>query len=416
MDFRLTREQQEWVERSEALATEFATRARQYDESSTIPLENFKRYRDEGFLKLTTPEEYGGYGMWSGRNYLPLYLILEALAAGDTASSWLLFIHNNGAGIIASNGQEELKRRVLTDVVENGKLCCSIGSEQDPASIGTGKETVIGSGRLRPVEGGFLLSALKHYASLAPAADYYVVHTIAPGIHHESGARTLGEGYVQVMIEKSTPGVELIDNWDIMGMRATQSLAVRFDDVFVPYENVLGEPGDWIQRDPRTFTLGHCAIQLGTARGAYNYLREYLKQSPDKDDVVISQFAEMQVMIETTHLAMLHAAWLWEENEFEQAELASLRALTAAQRTGIFVTTKGFEICGPRGAFKQYPLERMYRDLRTITLHKREIRWMRMMTEAELHGEFHAKRRYGEKLDRHTWRDLGVPLDLGKRP
>src|SRR5581483_10981049 len=151
------------------------------------------------FLTLTVPEEFGGQGCWQGQKYLPFYLAIENIAIGDTATAWLMFIHNNGAGMLGLFAQPELRKRIMTDVVEHGTLCCSIGSEQDPGMIGAGKETVIGSGRLRPTDGGFLLSAEKHYASLVPAATYYVVHTIAPGIHHEgNGARTLGEGYAQV--------------------------------------------------------------------------------------------------------------------------------------------------------------------------------------------------------------------------
>jgi alkylation response protein AidB-like acyl-CoA dehydrogenase len=396
MDFTLTSEEQSWVERARNLAAEFAARAREYDEEAAFPAKNFERLREEGFLTLTVPRELGGHGMWQDGRYLAFYLILETLATGCASTAQLLQVHSHASGIVAYLGTEEQRRRFLGEVVSRGALIASCGSEANPKQLaGSGKI----ESELRPDDGGFRLNGVKHFASLAPAADYFLVYVMAPG------TSTLAEGYTTVVVPKDSPGVWLENTWDTMGMRATISWTLHLDDVFVPFENVLGQPGDWVQWDPRTFTLAYAANHLGVAQGVFNFLLEYLKERSFlmHDDVVAYTVGEMDAALQATRTSVWYAAWLWEQGRHDEAELASMRALHTSKQTALMITTKAFDVVGARGAFKHLPLDRALRDVRTFSLHFRESQLLRMLADADLGLPFHSKQKYGPKLGRQSW-------------
>ena len=400
MDFTLSPTDRELVERARGLAAEFAPRAREYDEAAAFPAADFARLREEGLLTLTVPVELGGHGMWQDDRYLPFYSVLETIAAGSASTAQLLQIQSHASGIVAYLGNDEQRRRILGDVVARGALMASCGSEADPRQVSSGR---VESG-LRPAPGGFRLTGVKHFGSLAPAADYYLVYVMAPG------TTTMAEGYTTVIVPKDSPGVSFDNNWDTMGMRATISWSLRLDDVFVPWENVIGQPGDWIQHDPRTFTLAYVANHLGTAQGAFDFVAGYLRERPYlmNDDTIAFTVGEMDSALQATRTSMWYAAWLWEQGRFAEAEMASMRALHSAKQTALMVTTKAFDVCGARAAFKHLPLDRALRDARTFSLHFRESQLLRMLAEGDLGGDFHSKQKYGPKLARGSWAALGL--------
>jgi alkylation response protein AidB-like acyl-CoA dehydrogenase len=100
---------------------------------------------------------------------------------------------------------------------------------------------------------------------------------------------------------------------------------------------------------------------------------------------------------------------LWEQGRYDDAELASMRALHTSKQAAIMITTKAFDVCGARSAFKTLPLERALRDVRTFTLHFRESQVLRLLADADLGGPFHSKQKYGPKLARQALKSLRVP-------
>lgn len=403
MDFSLSSEDQALVDKAKALAKEFRDNAREYDDEAAFPEKDFARLREEGFLTLGVPKELGGHGMWQDKRFATYYLILESLAAGNASTGQLVQIQSHATGIIGNLGNEEQKRRFLGEVVERGALVASCGSETNPQQL-VGQN---GSrSELQLTEGGFRLNSVKHFASLAPAADYYILYVLAPG------AASNAAGVTVVVVSKDDPGVSLEDNWDVMGMRSTISWALKLEDVFVPWENVLGEPGDWIQHDPRTFTLAYVANHLGTAQGVYDFVVEYMRQRSFllDDGVNVYNMGDMSAALQATRTSLLYAAWLWEQGQYEEAELAGMRALHTSKQAALMVTSKAFDVCGARAAFRHLPVERAFRDARTFSLHFRESQLLRILIEAELGGDFFSKQRYGPKLGRQSWEKLGIAV------
>lgn len=400
MDFTLSNDDQRLLNRARTLAVESATRAREYDDSATFPAEDFRCLRDEGFLALAVPEEFGGHGMWQANRFVSYYMILEALASGNASTAQLVQIQSHATGIIANLASDRLKRQVLGEVVERGALIASCGSETDPNQMAS-KD---GRAEMQAVDGGFRLTATKHFASLAPEADYFVVYVMAPG------APSAAAGLTTVLVSKDDPGVSLQDNWDTLGMRATISWGLVLDDVFVPWERVMGQPGDWVQHDPRTFTLAYVANHLGTAQGVYDFVLDYLKQRPflTQDDTIMFTAGEMDAALQATRTSMWYAAWLWEQGRVDEAELASMRALHTSKQTALMVTSKAFDVVGARAAFRHLPVERAFRDARTFSLHFRESALLRLLTQTNLGADFHSKQRYGPRIGRQSWEALGL--------
>lgn len=404
VDFSLSDHDQQLLDRARALAADFATRARAHDDDASFPEEDFRRLREEGFLTLAVPKELGGHGMWQSNQFATYYLILEALASGNASTAQLVQIQSHATGIIANLGSDALKRDVLGQVVERGVLVASCGSETDPNQMASSD----GRAEMRAVDGGFRLTCTKHFASLAPQADYFVVYVMAPG------AASAAEGLTTVLVSKDDSGVSLQNNWDTLGMRATISWGLVLDDVFVPWERVMGQPGDWVQHDPRTFTLAYVANHLGTAQGVYDFVLEYLKQRSflTQDNTIMFTVGEMDAALQATRTSMLYAAWLWEQGRFNDAELASMRALHTSKQMALMVTSKAFDVVGARAAFRHLPVERAFRDVRTFSLHFRESALLRLLVQANLGADFHSKQRYGPSLGRQSWEalDLAEPV------
>jgi alkylation response protein AidB-like acyl-CoA dehydrogenase len=262
---------------------------------------------------------------------------------------------------------------------------------------------------LEPTEGGFIATATKGFASMAPASKYLLYWAIAPGLE------TAAEGMTISIVPAASPGVSFLPGWEeAIGIRASLSGGAKFDHVFIPWENVLGEPGDYVQKHPYTFELTYAAELLGIAQGAFDFVRVLLAERPylQTDDTVMYAVGEMSTALQATRTSWWYAQWLVEQEEWDEGAHAAMRALHQAKTTGLMVTTRAFDVVGVRALFKFNPLERAWRDVRTVTLHTRESQLMRLLSEGDIRGTKWRKEKYGPQLapsERRTWADLGLP-------
>ncbi|MGH7081122.1 MAG: acyl-CoA dehydrogenase family protein [Acetobacteraceae bacterium] len=381
------------------LLTNFRQRMRRFDDRAEFPEANFGELRDAGFLTLAIPKEFGGHGLWQQDRFVDYYRILEELAKADSCTAQLLQVHTHASGIVAWHATPEQRAKFLPEVVEGGKLIASAGSEADPKS----KVVEVGRSELRRAAGGYRLTCFKHFASLAAAADYYLIWTAIPG------AAPLSERQLFVLVPRDGDGVELVDEWDTLGMRSTVSWGIKITDHFVPAERVIGAPGCWV-RDPRTFTLAYVANHLGAAEGAFEAAldfvrgRAYLAQS----EAIKVTIGDLASRLYANRCALYAAAAQWEvaagqgwdRPVLDRAEMMSLQALHMAKRCSLDVSERVFDICGARATFKSMPLEQIYRDIRTFTLHFRDDLYMVRVAEGLLDPEtFEAKGKY-KRMDR----------------
>jgi alkylation response protein AidB-like acyl-CoA dehydrogenase len=367
-----------------ARAPDIRRRARDLDDRSAFPTETFAELRAAGLLALTAPVEYGGGGLWWEGAYREFYELIEHLAFIDAPTAQLLQVHSHALGILARLGSEEQRQRFLPTIVSEGQLLASVGSEAKP----TGKLADIDRTELEERSDGQLhLTCRKYFASLAPAADELLIWTAMPG----SGPYQ--ERAVLAMVPRRAPEVELIDEWDVLGMRATVSWSVHIDDYVVPPERLIGEPGAWTRRDPRTLTLAFAANHIGSARAALEFAADWVRGRPDLAASEVTRVALGTLASElfAARSALDAAAALWDRGEHDAAELASIKTLHLAKRAALTTVQQAFDICGARATFRDHSLERMYRDVRTFSLHFRDEQYMVEVGRAMLEGDFHGK-------------------------
>jgi alkylation response protein AidB-like acyl-CoA dehydrogenase len=367
------------------LAEHFRTRVAAYDAQAVFPAENFAEIREAGLHAMTVPEHYGGLGFWrSGGRFTPYYQVLETLAHADSSTAQLLQVHCHATGMIAGLGSKAQREFYMAEVAQQDKLIASIGSEAQLRSteVETYRAELVRHGA------GYRLNARKAFASLAGGADYFNIWTAVEG--EGSFARRM----VLATVPRGVPGLEMIDDWDTLGMRHTTSWSLVLTDVDVPAEWVIGQPGDWVTKDPRTFTLAFTANHLGTAQGAYDAACAYVAARPylANSDLVQSKLGDLSSKLYATRCALYAAAGRWERGDDpNSAELDGMRALHLAKRTALEVTSEAYDICGARAAFNIYPFNQALRDVRTFTMHFRDDLYMAQVGKADLGMPFLAK-------------------------
>lgn len=373
------------IERAERLAARFRARLPDYDARAAFPQENFDEIREAGLHTLTVPEAFGGLGCWqAGGRFGVFYRVLETLARADSSTAQLLQVHSHAVGMIAGLGNDAQRGLYMNEVVRHGRLVASVGSE---AQLHTTEATVARAELVR-AGAGYRLNARKAFASLAPAADYYNIWTAV------EGEGSFASRMVLATVPRGAPGLELTDDWDTLGMRPTVSWSLVLTDVAVPAEWVIGAPGDWVRKDPRTFTLAFTANHLGAAQGAYDFTcafvaaRPYLAQS----EIVQARLGDLSSKLYATRCALYAAAERWEHGDDPNlAELDGIRALHLAKRVALEVTSEAYDICGARATFNIYPLNQFLRDVRSFTLHFRDDLYMAIVGRADLGEPFVAK-------------------------
>jgi alkylation response protein AidB-like acyl-CoA dehydrogenase len=376
--------QSERLSQIEALRDGIRSRARGHDERADFPAETFAQLRAAGLLSLTAPREFGGGGLWSAGNYRPYYELLETLARIDTVTAQLLQVHSHALGIVSGLSDEGQRRRFLPEIVAGGKLLASVGSEAKPS----GKLADIARTELEEMPGGGVrLTCQKYFASLAPAADELLIWTAVPG------PGPYPERSMIALVPTDAPEVEMIDQWDVMGMRATVSHSVRITGYEVPAERLIGEPGAWTRRDPRTFTLAFAANHIGGAAAALEFATDWVRERPGQaaSEITRATLGSMSSGLFAARSALYAAAELWDRGDHDMAELASIRALHLGKRVALELTQTAFDVCGARAAFRDLELERLYRDVRTFSLHYRDEQYMVQVGQAMIDGSFRAK-------------------------
>jgi alkylation response protein AidB-like acyl-CoA dehydrogenase len=366
------------------LADRIRARARDLDERAAFPAETFAELREAGLLALTAPPGIGGAGLWSEGRYRPYYELLEALARIDSVTAQLLQVHSHALGIACGLASASQREGLLAPIVARGALLASVGSEAKP----TGKLADIARAELEEQPGGgYRLTCQKYFASGSSAADELLIWTAVPG------PGPYAERSMIVLVPADVPEVELIDQWDVMGMRATVSHSVRITGYDVPSERLIGEPGAWTRRDPRTFSLAFAANHIGAAGAAMEFAENWVRDRPGlaASEITRATLGRMSSDLFAARSALWAAADLWDAGDHDAAELASIRTLHLGKRLALDLTQTAFDVCGARAVFRDRELERLYRDVRTFSLHYRDEQYMVQLGQAMLDREFRAK-------------------------
>lgn len=348
----------------------FAPRAARYDESATFPKEDFEDLVAAGLHAPTVPIDHGGLGLGPHRgDAFTLWMLTKEIAKVDLSLARCWEGHANSMAILDGLGSDAQRSRWFAGVVERGETWVAWSGE--PQSRALGERTRFGT-TVERVDGGWVLSGTKAFCTSAGGADRAIllVSTAGPG-----GARhSLGpsEALLLLACDLSDPAITLDASWwNPIGMRATVSYAVRFQDLFVPDADVIGRPGQYLNEGWQTCFAPHYAASfLGAAEAAFDYAIDYLScQKKDEDPYVLHHVARMALNVESGHLWLHHVAGLWDGGDREEAGIAGSRARHLLEHYAEETVQHAVRACGARSLNRPSILERIYRDLAIYVRH-----------------------------------------------
>ncbi len=362
MDFDLTAEQTSLQNRCLELAADFATRSAQHDRDASHPIENYNRLRQEGFLHLTIPKEWGG----SGFNFLSHTIAYEALGRGCPSTALAFNMHASVVMPIIESDEVsiEAKRGIADLVVRQGKMIGGNFSE-------TGHTSLIGERplavRARPVSDGYRITGRKMFASMIEAADYVLV------LVYPETATTPTAGML-ALIPPDAEGRKVIANWDTIGMRATRSDSLILEDCWVSDDSVVYRSDDirpFRNAGANWFWGSYTAVYLGLAGAAYDELRKVVQARQPEGYAqplawhpdVRRHIAELSVDLEAARLITYRSAWLRDrQGPSPEANAAMFRAKYMVGQATSRITRLALTIGGAHGIFKGSRLEQLFRD------------------------------------------------------
>jgi len=377
--FRLTDSQAELIGKARRFGKRvLAPRAAEHDRNATFPIENFRDMHGEGLLSICIPRSEGG----GGADFQTYCLAAAELGryCGATALSWNMHVCSTlWSGPLADDlpmsaeeraGHETRRHKHYRRILDDGAIYAQPFSEGGAAAAGT----VAFGTEARPVDGGFVVSGKKIFASLSGAADYYgILCTERSGDDAASRRNTL-----YLAVPAKAAGVSVVGDWDPLGMRGTVSRTLLLKDVFVAEDEMLMPHGVYFQaatRWPHMF-LTLSPTYMGLAQAAYDFTVAYLRgEMPGTPPVKRRMFptkqiavAEMRVTLEQTKALWFQAITEARANPTKEQVLRAYAAQHTVMENANAIAAKAIRTCGGQAMLKSLALERIYRDSRCGSL------------------------------------------------
>ena len=329
--------------------------AAEWDEKKIFPVDILKESAEMGFAGIYTRDDVGGSGM----SRVDAALIFEQLSRGCVSTAAFISIHNMVSWMIDSWGDEEQRRRWLPDLTAMNKIASYCLTEP-----GSGSDAV--AMRSRAVRDGdhYVLNGSKAFISGAGVSDLYVVMCRTG----EEGPR----GISTLIVEKDTPGLSFGANERKMGWNSQPTAVVTFEDCRVPVENRLGEEGQGFTFAMHGLNGGRInigACSLGGAAEALDLAIEYTQTRNAFGKPIAafqaSQFklADMATELDASRLMLLRAADALDRKDPSVPKYCAM-AKRFATDLGFKVANDALQLHGGYGYLKDYPIERIVRDLR----------------------------------------------------
>jgi alkylation response protein AidB-like acyl-CoA dehydrogenase len=363
MNFDLNEEQRMWKKAvHDFVAAELQPKAREVDETDEFNWPAVRKMGPLGLLGLSVPEEYGGAGVDS----ISAVIALEEIGWGCGSTALALAAHNGlGTSPIVKFGSEELKRKWLPLVASGkGKLASLVMTEPGAGSDLQGGITT----RAEKSGDEWIVNGAKMWCTNASIAEYII--TVAR-TDPKAGSRSLS----MILVPTDAPGLHIGPPEKKMGLHGSPTHAVTYENVRVPLGNLIGEEGRGLHQTLTTLDGGRlaiAAISIGLARAAFEQAIAYSKERQAFGHRIADfqalqwKLADAATEIELARTMLHRAAWLKEEGRSYhiEASMAKLYASEMAER----VCYNAIQIHGGYGYSREYPVERMYRDARLMSI------------------------------------------------
>ncbi len=372
-------EQARALDIARVLADEFRANGPEYDRDNSFPFEMVTRFRDSGLAALNIPKRFGGWGA----DIATTARCVEILAEGDPPFTLAFNMHLGVVGFFRGMWSEETQQRYFPGVAEHGHLFDGAYSETRAGITGLADTTAL------PVEGGYRISGRKSWGTLALAADFHTFNatiTDADGTLPESNDDRVARETMFVC-PADADGVSIERTWDALGMRATGTETIVFDNVFVPEADLVARGfRAGIFANLEWQTLSFASVYLGLARRAYAETLAIVRdkhlgpvlgandiQLRDQQLVQVG-LGEMRVWIETAANTIEVAAQRLNEGRDIPADPSERLAYleipkVVATENAIKVVDTGMRLVGGGSFRRGHVLEKLYRDARSGPFH-----------------------------------------------
>jgi alkylation response protein AidB-like acyl-CoA dehydrogenase len=351
--------------------------APEFDESGEFPLETIRKMGELGLMGIEVPEEYGGAGMDS----LAYVLTMIEVAKADASHSTIVSVNNSlyCHGILKF-GTEAQKQQWVTPVASGEKIgAYSLTEPMSGSDAGTMQSRAV----LNDAGTHYIINGRKSWVTSGPVADFIVLFTMTePEKKHK--------GITAFLIDARQPGFIRGKKEPKLGIRASATSEIVFDNYACPVENVLGQPGDGFKIAMTVLDAGRIGIAaqaLGIAEAAYEAAVQYARERQafggpiGQLQMIQQKIADMKTRIEASRLLIYNAVAAKERGKLsgERYTLEASMAKLFASETAMFVTDEAVQIHGGMGYSKELPVERYYRDARITRIYEGTSEVQRMV-------------------------------------
>ena len=333
---------------------------KEWDDNQIFPVHVFKKLGELGLMGVLVPQEYGG----SGFGYAEYVTAIEELAKVDPSVGLSMAAHNSlCTGHIMQFGNEEQKKKYLPKLASAEYLGAWGLTEHNTGSDSGGMSTTA-------VKDGddWVLNGAKNFITHAISGDVSVVIV-------RTGEKGDSKGMSAFIVEKGTPGLTSGKKEDKLGMRASETAELIFDNCRVPQSNLLGNVGDGFVQAMKVLDGGRisiAALSLGIAKGAYEAALKYAKERVQfgkpiaQHQAVAFKLADMATTIESSELLIYKA--VGKKNVNQKVTLDGAMAKYYSSEVAVKVSTDAVQVLGGYGYTKDFPVERFYRDSKLCTI------------------------------------------------
>jgi len=378
MDFQLTEDQQ----MIQAAAREFAQNeiapvAGEYDASGQFPSETIRKAGELGFMGVEVPAEYGGAGL----DPVAYALMIEEIAAADAAHSTIVSVNNSlyCHGILEF-GTEEQKKRFITPVASGQAIGCYGLTEPQSGSDAANMRT---RAVLSDDGSHYVINGKKSWITSGPVADYMVMFAV-------TDPDRKAKGITAFILDCHQPGFVRGKTEPKLGIRASATCEIEFEDYKVPVENRLGAEGQGFAIAMTVLDSGRIGIAaqaVGIARAAYEASIAYARERKAFGSAIGSfqmiqqKLADMKCRLEAARLLTLQAAWNKQrcKRTGERNTLHGSMAKLSASETAMFCAHAAVQIHGGMGYSKEMPIERYFRDAKITEIYEGTSEIQRMV-------------------------------------
>ncbi|MBX2989557.1 MAG: acyl-CoA dehydrogenase family protein [Bacteroidetes bacterium] len=361
MSFNLTESQKAVQELARKFAEEeMRPYVMKYDESQEFPHDIAKKAADLGFMGMTWPEELGGAGL----SEMEAIVIIEEIAKVDPSIALTVASHNSlCTGHIMKFANEEQKKRYVPDLASGRKLGAWGLTEPGSGSDSGGMKTIAArDGK------DWILNGSKTFITQGSVGGTYVIMAMTD--------RSKGKGSISAFIlEKGMKGFTIGKKENKLGMRCSDTATLIFDNVRVPGENLIGEVGQGFKQALTVLDggrIGIAALSVGIAQGALDASVKYAKERHQFGKALAEfqgiqwKLADMATEINAARLLTQRAAWM-ATNGMDYT-LAVSQAKLFASEAAVRATNEAVQIHGGYGFIKEFPVEKLYRDVKLMTI------------------------------------------------